>query len=284
MTTCLFACRLKPFCKSSYHFSSLLRNDLTVKLLHFKMSSIIEMNSKYNTLLVITCILLISVLPAVVNSVPGNFSSAVPFKRSSRSVTRNEYNIQRCVGCNNETPAQCTRKSFKNAKQYADKIKCQPEPTYVQLEVPGPAFSVEPSVAKVNRCSGVCKHGYHSCMPIKTSFIKVPVILSNHHKKGYNCVEYEVMQHDECSCGCQILEEHCSEFHKHDRCACKCTNDAEMMQCLAKQLVPGQRSVWDEDKCECVCEVEPCPEGFEWDSSKCRCERSPWIDEENLLY
>ncbi|CAL8082356.1 unnamed protein product [Orchesella dallaii] len=242
------------------------------------------MISKYNGVLVITGLFFITILLPLVTSISRNSSSVIPLKRSLRSVKRDENVIQRCIGCNDDSGGHCTRKTFKTAKQYAGRIKCQPEPTFVKLNVPGPSFSLEPSVAKVNRCSGVCKLSYHSCMPTKTSFLKVPVILMDHHHKTPKCVEYEVEEHDECSCDCQVREEQCSEFHKHDRCACQCTNIADMIACLEKQPTPGQRSVWDEDKCQCVCEAEPCPENFEWDSSKCRCEVSPWIEADNMLF
>ncbi|XP_021954971.1 uncharacterized protein LOC110851488 isoform X2 [Folsomia candida] len=159
----------------------------------------------------------------------------------------------------------------------------------VKLRPPAPNFAIVPSVAQVKRCAGHCNHP-RSCLPSKTSTIRIPVYKfdkSNVTNKQ-TCVEYELLQHEECRCKCAVESHHCSKHQTYDanNCACSCKVQEEKHKCLEMQFSNMEPlRYWDDLTCECKCIPKSCGRLRVWVPSMCRCMQIPTGEEdENALF
>ena len=101
---------------------------------------------------------------------------------------------------------------------------------------------------------------------------KVPVILS---KCGIDsgtcdkdCATLEVEEHQECSCSCSLLQEHCrpDQLLRPDLCSCQCRD------ILGKQSCLDAGRIWDDSLCSCGCsQQQDCSTGLSFDSRTCSC-------------
>lgn len=148
---------------------------------------------------------------------------------------------------------------------------CKPDYRHVPLK-PKPFEEFHPSVVSVKRCDGNCPG--HSCMPVDTRTIKIPVRLNtNHPTKNPDamCVLVEVEEHTKCRCTCLHRESDCNDKQEYikDKCACACKNaESNKKKCESKMGM-----VWDDEDCSCNCtemSIE-CMPGRKWNREKCEC-------------
>jgi len=153
---------------------------------------------------------------------------------------------------------------------------CQVRPTVIALPKPQSEFShVTPTHYQVDRCSGSCMNSHHTCVPLTTKTVKVPVMLSLQSaapgRTPTVCAETEVQEHITCGCGCHMTADQCSEdqYFLAEECRCTCGN------AVARDLCLGRGWFWNQETCTCMCPNMPyptCPSGYVFDlTESCKC-------------
>jgi len=82
-----------------------------------------------------------------------------------------------------------------------------------------------PEHVHVNRCGGSCYVHHHSCNPIVSNIITVPVMLVQsiwpHGEHEIICSEVKIEVHQECQCGCQINDKDCNHLQYYHKSSCR---------------------------------------------------------------
>lgn len=125
------------------------------------------------------------------------------------------------------------------------------------------------------RCSGSCSHTFHNCIPEETSIKMVSVLLSQRSAVSGPtdtlCATIPVVQHDTCTCGCDVTPAQCTsrQFFLSTECRCTCSDSDARDACLARNWF------WNPDLCQCMCPNRPyptCPTGYIFDhEAACSC-------------
>ena len=160
-----------------------------------------------------------------------------------------------------------------------NQIGCQPQDTYIDLNITKNALHLIPDVAMVKRCGGNCAYAPHSCVPRTKTIKSIPfmAILSHypHGIHGQNCGTLQIEEHLDCHCNCSIAAEECTSQPNVAKrfdggsCRCLCNDTTAQNQCISRGLK------WDDENCRCVCPIflwRHCPTGLVFDyENTCHC-------------
>uniref|UniRef100_A0A0M3I5D0 PDGF_2 domain-containing protein n=1 Tax=Ascaris lumbricoides TaxID=6252 RepID=A0A0M3I5D0_ASCLU len=146
-----------------------------------------------------------------------------------------------------------------------------------------PGEQLYPFCYEVMQCRGSCCDEEVTCEPIESELIKKPKPPLQVMRVVYDpstsrfviddIYELEFRQDLSCSCGnCSrnIVEAtECPEGKKvASSCACECENLREKIACKEKEGMWR----WNEEECQCVCEVRECRLGALLNYETCECE------------